>query len=467
MTSTEPDRQILERGYRDLSFWLDSMPEPLGSRPSLEGDLDVDVAIVGAGYTGLWTAYYLAALDPDVRIAVVDKEIAGFGASGRNGGWCSALFPVSAQALAEQHGRPRARAMSRVMQDTVDEVGRVSAKEGLDCHFRKGGTIVGARTRTQWIRARREVEAAYAIGLSDEDLVLLGPTEAAERVGMADLLGATYTPHCAALHPARLVRGLADIVERQGVQIFENTEVLAVHDGLARTRHGRIRAEVVVRATEGYTATLPGWGRDLAPVYSMMLATAPLPPSAWERIGLRAGETFSDHRNLVIYGQRTADDRLAFGGRGAPHHLGSRIDASFDRDASVQAGLSRTLASLFPDVEIEVTHTWGGPLGVPRDWYPSVGLDRSKKFAWAGGYVGDGVGTSNLAGRTLADLIGGRESRLTRLPWVGHQSPRWEPEPLRWAGINLGRWLARSADATENRTGQPSRQGALLYRLTR
>jgi glycine/D-amino acid oxidase-like deaminating enzyme len=213
----------------------------------------------------------------------------------------------------------------------------------------------------------------------------------------------------------------------------------------------------VVRATEGYTPTLAGERRTVAPVYSLVIATEPLPTSVWEQIGLRRRETFSDHRHLIIYGQRTADDRLVFGGRGAPYHFGSRVSPDYDRVPRVFARLRRTLVDLFPAVaDARITHQWGGALGIPRDWCASVGLDRGSGVAWAGGYVGDGVSTTNLAGRTLRDLILGRDTELTRLPWVDHRSRKWEPEPLRWLGINAGLRAMTLADAEERATRRPS-----------
>jgi glycine/D-amino acid oxidase-like deaminating enzyme len=434
-------------------------------------DIDVDVCIVGGGYTGLWTAYYLAQADPTLRIAVVEAEICGYGASGRNGGWCSALFPKSVAGLARRYGRERSVALHRALQSTVDEVGRVAATEGIDCHFAKGGTIVLARTPVQLARAKEEVAEARAYGFGDADLSLLDAGAARERCGASDVLGATYTPHCAALQPAALVRGLAQAVRRLGVRVFEQTRVTAIHPGAGTrgpvvvTPTGTVRASVVVRATEGYTAALPRCHRRLAPVYSLMVATSPLPPSFWDGAGLARRETFSDHRHLIIYGQRTADDRLAFGGRGAPYHFGSATAPGFDREPRVHAGLSRVLLELFPSLDATVEYEWGGPLGVPRDWCASVNFDRSTGLAMAGGYVGDGVGTSNLAGRTLAHLITGTHSELTALPWVGHRSPSWEPEPLRWLGINAGLKLMTAADAEEARTGRPSRRAALFGRL--
>lgn len=452
---------------RRLSLWWDTLPDelrtPIGG--PLAGDATADVAIVGGGFTGLWTAYYLKKADPALRIIVLEAEQAGFGASGRNGGWASALFPASLDALARASSRDAAVRMKRAMNDTVDEIGRVAASEGWDIDWVKGGTVVLARTPLQLQTAKDEVAAIRTWGFGEQDLELLDAAQASERAGATDVLGGTYTPHCASIHPARLVRSLARAVADMGVVVHEGTRVSAIEPGIVRTGHGDVRAEIVVRATEGYTRTLKGHTRTLAPVYSLMLATEPLTDEMWSVIGLGARETFADGRHLIIYGQRTRDGRIAFGGRGAPYFFGSRITPEQDQNASVHAALWDVLTDLFPAVRpAAVTHTWGGPLGVPRDWWASCGLDRTTGLAWSGGYVGDGVGTSNLGGRTLADLILDRRTDIVSLPWVNHRSRRWEPEPLRWVGANVGLQVMTSADSVEARTGRPSRRAAMFAR---
>jgi glycine/D-amino acid oxidase-like deaminating enzyme len=458
----------LETRYRSRSLWLDSLGGTLTPRPSLQRDADVDVAIVGGGYTGLWTAYELARRDPGLRIAVLEAEIAGFGASGRNGGWCSALFAGSRAATAKEHGRAAAVALQRALFATVDEVGAVCRHEQIDAHFHKGGTLELATAPVQVARLRARLEDERSWGFGEDDVRWLEPAAAAARLNVSEGYGAIYTPHCARVHPARLARGLADAAERRGVTIYERTRVDELSPRRVRTPGGRVRADVVVRATEGYTAQLPGHHRTLAPLYSLMIATEPLPASFWSAVGWDGRETFGDGRHLIIYGQRTADDRIAFGGRGAPYHFGSRVRDGFDRDPATFAELATVLQSLFPALDgAAITHRWGGPLGVPRDWYSSVGFERATGRAWAGGYVGDGVGTANLAGRTLADLILGRDTELTRLAWVGHRSPEWEPEPLRWLGINAGLRLTAGLDRTEARTGKRGRwRERLLGRIT-
>jgi glycine/D-amino acid oxidase-like deaminating enzyme len=443
--------------YADLSLWFESCADDLTPAAPLTQDVSVDVAIVGAGFTGLWTAYYLAKARPDLKIAVLEKEIAGFGASGRNGGWASALFPSSLATLARGSNRESALAQHAAMRASVDEVVAVAESEGIDADIAKGGTIVVARTAPQLERAKAEVDDARSWGRGEDDMVLLDEAAARSRLNASGTIGATYTPDCAAVNPARLVRGLAAVVRRMGVTIYEKTPAVTLAPHTVTTPRGTVTADFVVRATEGSTPSLPGLAREIIPVYSLIIATAPLPASAWDEIGLAQRETFSDHRNLIVYGQRTADDRIVFGGRGAPYHFGSRVRPEFDNEPRVHRALQEALVDLFPCLaDVEVTHRWGGALGIARDWHASAGLDRATGMAWAGGYVGDGVTTTNLAGRTLRDLILGESTELTALPWVGHRSRKWEPEPLRWLGANAGLQAMSFADTEERLTKRQS-----------
>jgi len=457
-----------QTSYRRLSLWHDTLgaDDDLRPREPLPGSLSCDVAIVGAGLTGLWTAYYLRHFDPGLRVVVLEREIAGFGASGRNGGWCSALFPVSLGALAASSSRGEAVRMQRTMNATVDEVGRVLADHGVDAHWSKGGTIELARSPLQWSRALSWVDEAREYGFGEDDVRLLDAVEARTVLDATDTLGGVFVPHCATVHPARLVRGLARLVEQAGARLYEGTPVQRLEPGRAVTPRGDVRADVVVRATEGYTAGLPGAAREVAPVYSAMVATEPLPDEIWRRWGLASRTTFSDLRHMVVYGQRTADGRLAFGGRGAPYRFGSAVTPQQDVVPAVWRWLERTLHDLLPESEsATITHKWAGPLGISRDWWPSVGLDRRTGRAWAGGYVGDGVAATNLAGRTLADLVLGRDTDLVTLPWVGHRSPAWEPEPARWLGLNAGLTAMGWADPEERLTRRPSMLARVFGRL--
>ena len=454
--------------YPHSSLWWGTLPDALrhANRPALDRDIEVDVVIVGAGFTGLWTAYYLHESNPSLQIVVLESEVVGFGASGRNGGWCSALFPTGIDKLARKFGRDSALAMQEAMHATVSEVERVIEHESIECDWKRGGTLILARSELQREAAEAEIADWRSWSYGESDYTFLNQEQAHQRTGATDVVGATWTPHCAVIHPAKLVRSLANLLESRGVKIYEKTRALNIKPHAVNTTHGQISTKFVVRATEGYTAQLAGHKRDVAPIYSLMIATEPLNEEMWEHIGLANREAFSDYRNLIIYGQRTADNRLAFGGRGAPYHFGSRIDPRFDLHSQVHEALRSTLVDMFPILkDTKITHSWGGSLGVARDWMASCGLDPHTGLAWAGGYVGDGVGTSNLAGRTLADLITGTDSALTKLPWVNHHSRRWEPEPLRWLGINVGLKAMTIADSTELHTGKPSRLAQAAQRF--
>ncbi len=464
--------------YRGVSFWLDSLVESgaddLAPRPALPGDREVDVAIVGGGLTGLWSAYYLLGRSPGLRVAILEKEIAGFGASGRNGGWCSALFPASTAALERRHGLDASLAMRRAMIETVDEVGRVTDAEGIDCDYARGGTLLFARSTPQLVRAREEVAEAERYGVdtvrwlsSPQDSTRwLSSPQGVSKPTPTNTLATVLEPACARLHPGKLVRGLARVVERMGASIFEQTEVLSWEPHRVTTARGTVTADTIVIATEGFGATLRQTHRRILPLYSLMIATEPLPDAVWEELGIEHGQTFGDFRHLLIYGQRTADNRFAFGGRGARYHWGSSVRPGYDRVPRVFEHLRRTLVELFPQVaDAAVTHRWGGPIGVPRDWHAAVDHDAASGIVWAGGYVGDGLSTTNLAGRTIADLLAGADSELVELPWVGHRSRDWEPEPLRFVGANLGLVAMELADLEERVTRRPSLAAKLMAPL--
>jgi glycine/D-amino acid oxidase-like deaminating enzyme len=437
--------------YRELSFWHESVPDDLTPRAALPGDISADVAIVGGGLTGLWTAYYLLRAKPELKVVVLEKEIAGFGASGRNGGWCSALFPRSTASLEKAHGLEAALAMRRAMITTVDEVGAVTAANGIACDFAKGGTIAFARNPVQSRAADAEVFEAERYGVD--------PLERRT--------ASVFDPNCARVHPAKLVRGLAKLVESLGGTIYEQTEVSGWSSGSVTTVRGTVKAGEIVIALEGYGATLAQSHRRVLPLYSLMIATEPLSDALWAEIGIEHGQTFTDYRHLLIYGQRTADNRFAFGGRGARYHWGSAIRPGYDRDPRVFEHLRVALARLFPQAaDVRITHRWGGPLGVPRDWHASVSRDADTRISTAGGYVGDGLSTTNIAGRTLADLLLGQDTELTRLPWVGHRSPDWEIEPLRFVGANLGMLAMEAADVEERVTSRSSIAAKVMGPLT-
>lgn len=453
-------------GYRGLSLWLDTFEGDLAPRNPLTRDITADVAIIGGGFTGLWTAYYLAGLQPDLRIVVLEKDICGFGASGRNGGWCVGELVAGVDTYAEGSSHAEAMRLMRSVFATVDEVGRVTQEEGIDCGYARGGTVYLARNAPQEKRQRELIEAERAHGFTEDEMRLLTADEARARVNATDVRSGIHFAATAALDPARLVRGLAAACRARGVEIHERTPVIAVEPGRVVTSRSTVRAPIVVRGTEGYTRNLPGQRRTMVPLYSLMIATEPLDESVFDEIGLQGRPTFADGRYAVIYGQRTEDNRIAFGGRGVPYVFGSRITPKIERHEPTHNMVEETLVDLFPALAgAKITHRWGGVLGAPRNFTPSVNFDRTTGMADAGGYVGEGVAPSNLAGATLADLIVGAETERTTLPWVNRPSRKWEPEPLRFLGVWGTRRVMFEADRKEYETDKESKAGLLASKL--
>ncbi|MCD0453693.1 FAD-binding oxidoreductase [Actinocorallia sp. API 0066] len=435
-----------------VSHWFGEtgLPAPAARLP---GSLQADVCLVGAGYTGLWTAYYLKKARPDLRIVILEKEFAGFGASGRNGGWVVGELAGSPTAYADRFGRDAVVRLQREMFATVGEVVDVAAKEGIEADLAHDGLVTVARNRAQRWRMRQEVEHARGWGWGEDDLRLVEP---GERVRVAGAVDAMYTPHCARVQPAKLVRGLARVVRDLGVELYEGTEVTALRprsitsSAAALTPYGRVTAEYVIRATEGFTAAFRPLHRDWLPMNSSMIVTDPLPESVLDEIGWHGAELLGDMAHYYMYAQRTADGRIAFGGRGKPYRYGSRIDDAGRTPERTVRQLHTLLADFFPAAaRVPVAHAWSGVLAVPRDWCSTAALDRRSGLGHAGGYTGHGVATTNLAGRTLRDLVLGEHTDLTDMPWVGWHVRPWEPEPLRWLGVQLMYALYKRADARE------------------
>ena len=440
----------------NVSHWWQQIGAP-DRRAALPGDLVADVAIVGAGYTGLWSAYYLKRAQPELRVVVIEQRHAGYGASGRNGGWLTNAITGGREQYAKSHGRDEAERFQRAMNDTVDEVIRVAAIEGIDADIKKGGEFNVAYTSAQ--EARIRAFAAAEQSWASTDLELLEPGAATAKINVAGTRAAVWHPHCARIQPAKLAAGLAAAVERLGVEIYEGTTAIEIAPHRVLTDHGTVSADFVVRATEGFTAGLKGLRRLWLPMNSSLIATEPLPAEVWDELHWGEGEVLGDFAHVYMYAQRTADDRIAIGGRGVPYKYGSRTDTDGQTPLVTVETLSEIMHRFFPATSgAAIDHVWSGVLGVPRDWAATVGLDRETGIAWGGGYVGTGVTSTNLAGRTIADLVLERDSELVTLPWVNHRARKWEPEPLRWIatkGLYAAYGLADRAELGGRATTSP------------
>ena len=454
----------LETRHRSSSLWLAEFEGSLAPRAPLADDLDCDVAIVGAGFTGLWTAYYLKTLQPDLRVVVLEREIVGYGPSGRNGGWAIGGLSGAPSAYGCSHGDAHVARALQATHDAIDEIGAVVEREQIDCGFIKAGALTLATSGPQWQRLQARQAAAEVAGPQPPDGHLLSIAETELMVSAPGLRGGRFPPHAARFDPARLARGLADACERHGVTIHELTAASAIEPGRVRTAAGAaVRAESVIRATESYTTQLRGNRLSYLPLYSLMIATEPLREQVWQALGWQDGLLIDDRHHLFFYAQRTPDGRIAIGGRGAPYRLRAPIDEGNERNEQVRARLLATLRRTFPAAAgVEITHHWGGPLAAPRDWSMGVSFDRASGLGAAGGYTGHGVAAANISGATLADLILRRDSDLVTLPWVGHRSRRWEPEPLRFLASRAIVATLGAADRHEDATDRRARRVRLL-----
>lgn len=451
--------------YSKYSFWLETCGESLAPRPALRASTEVDVAILGGGYTGLWTAYYLLRGEPGLKVAVIERDLVGFGASGRNGGWCSSKFPVTPGMLEHRYGRDRARALMLAMNGAVDEVGRVCEEENIDAHFHKGGILTLARGEHQLPMIRASFDAYGRLGLA-EQYELLDSAQARERVKVTNVNGALYARENASIHPGRLVRGLARGIERRGGIIYEKTEVTGFEGGAVprfRTEGGEVRARrAIVLAGESYLSQLRKLHRVVLPVYSLIALTEPLTEDQWSAIGWQNRESLASCNYTVDYLTRTGDGRILFGSRGAPYHFGSKISDDQDRHRETHQRIEQTVVEWFPGLAgVRFTHHWGGPVGMPRDWMPMTEFDPATKMATARGYTGQGVSTTNLTGRVVAELISGKRTELSVLPIAQRHSRAWELEPLRWMAVRYMQDAFMRIDAA-GKQGRPKPKDAAV-----
>lgn len=445
------------------SYWWDSLPA-WQSLPAVSESTEIDVAIIGAGYTGLWSAYFLKQRDPSLKIQIFEKEHVGFGASGRNGGWVSSLWPVSLDKIAATTNRETARNFQLLLNDVVQQFGQTLRTENIDADFNQAGTVNLARSTSQLERLRTEIAEYQKFGFSTADYDLV--EDLAKLPRATDVLAGLVSPHCAGIQPAKLVRNLAKVVMFQETEIFENSSVSKIAPHQITVNEYRVAAKHILVATEGYRHEL--LSRVTAPIHSLMFISDPIPTELLDKLRLKTGQTFNDARNMIIYGQRTMNNRIAFGGRGAPYRFGSKTGASVELHSGAFKYLTKALIEMFPDLTEYVaqpSHYWGGPIGVSRDWHPSINLDPSTGIITAGNYVGDGVAASYLAGQTIADLVTQTKSELTKLPWVNHHSRKWEIEPIRYLLINSARIAVAGLDKVDQKVGKETFFTKMLWRL--
>lgn len=442
------------------SFHLYEAGSRSATRSALSGDIKADICIVGAGFTGLWAAWWLRQALPDRSIVIVEAQRVGYGASGRNLGWLSGKPVGDRRQLSDGPDGPDGPiVLRRACIDAITEIPALMRENGIDIEARQVGYLQVARNPAEMARVHAYLAERDSWHMTETDLRFLTAQEIRDRVRIDGAVGGLFSPHCVRIQPAKLVLGLARVVEARGVTIYENTRATEIAPQCVRTDKGTVRAPVVLSAMEAYGTTTRGYKRTILPMRSNVIATEPLSPQEWDAIGWKGGEGIFGSQHWPYFLTQTADGRILIAGRGFPY----RFDSREDEDGLLGAGpirqLQQGLKTLFPAIRPTVAHAWCGLFGIPRDWAPSVSFDPATGLGTAGGYGGQGVGSSYVAGRTLADLVAGRQTQWTRLPWTNRRSPDWEVEPLRWLGARASYHLFRMADTVEERSNSSDMSG--------
>lgn len=449
-------------------YWLEtSRSDP---RPTMRGHHEADVVVVGGGYTGLWSAYHLLDADPSLRIVILEGETIGFGASGRNGGFAMTLLDMSLALLRRNHGDDAARAAHRAVAESVDEMGRTIEREGIDCEWRHGGLMVVATNRAQLERVELDLRTAEELGL--DGFRRLDRTEARAEVDSPTYLGALREEHCGVLHPAKLARGLATVVEGRGATIFEQSPITDITESGARLRvetsAGSVTADQVVLATNAWAAHQPWVGRQVVPLYTYIALTEPLTDDQWRSVGWESHCGVEDKRNYVHYYRRTVDGRILWGGSDGIVHYGGRISPRHDRSARTFARLRSTFRRTFPQLDqVRFTHHWGGPVAVTANFVPTFATLLDGRLHTGVGYNGHGVAPSHTGGKILRDKVLGQTSELTELCFVDRPVTPFPPEPLQWVGAELSRRALLRQDAQNDAGKGGGEMEPLMMKLLR
>ena len=436
--------------YEEKSYWLGS--SPYQESPPLDGSTKVDVAVVGGGFCGLSTAYYLKRAEPSLRVAVLEDKVVGYGASGRNAGFAMTLMGFTLSLTALRFGKTRARQAHEFAHRAVDHIGQMVDAHGIDCDYEKPGLLTVALNAAQAKRLQDEMKLADRLGIAG--LRWLEAAEVATEVRSPAYMGARFEEQCALINPAKYVRGLKRAAQEAGVEVYERTPVAALHtDGILHlaTPRGLVEAGKVVLATNAFSGRFPQLAGKQFPVYTYIVLTEPLSDAQMAELGWRGRQGIEDARNMIHYYRLTADNRILFGGSDARYYFGGPLDR--DRDAPTFRRLRRDLRETFPSLKnVRIEHKWGGPVSVPLDFFPAMGYaGGDRRIAYALGCVGHGVAMMNMAGQVLRDLVLEEQTELTDLFFVNRRVVPLPPEPLRFAVAQTIRQVLRAQDSWEAR----------------
>ncbi|MCJ7584407.1 MAG: FAD-binding oxidoreductase [Anaerolineales bacterium] len=441
------------KDYSDKSFWLATYGE-YTPNPPVKGDLCVDVAIIGGGFTGLATAYNLRKDDPGMKVAVLEAEVVGFGASGRNGGFSMTLFGLEPAVTKSLFGQQRTVEAHRYMERAVDYVDALVREHKIQSDYEFPGFLRAATTPGYVKRIQHDLEILTSMGVTGIEWIEAEKIRA--EVDSPLFLGGWWEPRCGLLNPAKQARELKRIAQKAGADIYEETPVLEIKRSprfTLRTPGGTITAEKVVFATNAYSHLIPGLRSKQVPAFTHMVVTEPLTDKQLTTIGWKNRQGIEDARNLVHYFRLTADNRIAMGGSDVSITYGRNMER--DLNPRTFADLERDVVRLFPHLKgIRFTHRWGGPVSVPIDMAPAIGFLGDPRAIYSLGCVGHGVSMTHLNGRTIADLLQECKTDLTEVWFVNRKMIPWPPEPLRLLASQAIRVYMRVEDALYER-GMP------------
>ena len=413
-----------------LSIWLDTYG-PYTPTPSLQGDHSVDVAIIGGGFTGVNTAYWLKRADPSLSVAVLEAKTIGYGASGRNGSFAMTVIGLGFEVMPTLLGKERFQAAHRYMMRAVDDLDELIQKENLDCDRIRPGFLRVATTQGYIKRLQHEVRLMNQMGF--EDLYWIDQDEVQRRVNSPRYLGAMWEPRLVLVDPAKLVRAERDLAMRCGAEVYENTPVIEITSRpkfRLKTPEGTLTSEKLVFATNAYSHLFPQLRRKQIPAFTYMIATEPLTSEQLEPIGWQGYEGIEDARNLIHYYRLTPGHRLVMGGGPVGLTYADSLDG--DNNEAAWRHLEEHVRWLFPSLaDVKVTHRWGGPFSVTVNLTPSIGYVGDPRAVYSFGCIGHGVSTSHLNAQTIRDMLLERQSDLPECPFVNRRVIPWPPEPLR------------------------------------
>ena len=433
------------KDYSDKSFWLATYGDYLPNPPLL-GDLKVDIAIIGAGFTGLSTAYNLRREDAGLSVAVLEAEVVGFGASGRNGGFSMTLFGLEPAVTKALFGQQKTVEAHRYMERSVDYVDELVKEHNLQSEYWFPGFLRAATTPGYVKRIQHDLEILTSMGITGVSWI--EADEIKKEVNSPRFLGGWWEPRSGLLNPAKQVRELKRIAIQYGAQVYENTPVTEIHraeDLTLATPQGKVSAKKVIFATNAYSHLIPELKRKQVPAFTHMVVTEPLSQAQLEPIGWKNRQGIEDARNLVHYFRLTIDNRITMGGSDVSLAYGGDMD--HDMNPQTFAMLEQDILWLFPHLKgIQITHRWGGPVSVPLQMAPAIGFIGDQRAIFSLGCVGHGVSMTHLNVRTLADLALERKTDLTDVWFVNRHMIPWPPEPIRMAASQLIRGYLRLED---------------------